>query len=62
VPEHGVTVGLGTIASARRLLLVLHGPDKRAATERLLSYQSFDPEWPASIVHDHDDARILLAL
>jgi glucosamine-6-phosphate deaminase len=61
VPERGVTVGLGTIVSARRLRLVLHGPDKREATERLLSYESFDPEWPASIVHDHDDAQILVA-
>jgi glucosamine-6-phosphate deaminase len=61
VPEHGVSVGLGSIASARRLRLALHGPDKREATERLLSYESFDPEWPASIVHDHDDAQILLA-
>jgi glucosamine-6-phosphate deaminase len=61
VPEHGVSVGLATIADARRLRLVLHGPDKRAAIERLLSYSSFDPEWPASIVHDHDDARILVA-
>jgi glucosamine-6-phosphate deaminase len=61
VPEHGVTVGLATIASARGLRLVLHGPDKREATARLLSYDAFDPEWPASIVHDHDDAQILLA-
>ena len=61
VPEHGVSVGLATIADARRLRLVLHGPDKRAAIDRLLSYSSFDPEWPASIVHDHDDAQILVA-
>ena len=61
VPEHGVSIGLATIADARRLRLVLHGPDKRAAIDRLLSYSSFDPEWPASIVHDHDDAQILVA-
>jgi glucosamine-6-phosphate deaminase len=61
VPAHGVSVGLGTIAAARRLRLVLHGPDKRAATERLLSLDRFDPSWPASIVHEHDDAKILVA-
>ncbi|HEY4412745.1 MAG TPA: 6-phosphogluconolactonase [Gaiellaceae bacterium] len=58
VPTHGVSVGLGTIAGARALRLVLHGAGKRAATERLLALDSFDPSWPASIVHEHDDAEI----
>src|SRR5581483_1751650 len=31
VPDRGVSVGLGTISSARALRLVLHGPDKRDA-------------------------------
>ena len=61
VPEHGVSVGLGTIAGARRLRLVLHGPEKHAAMERVLTLERFDPAWPASIVHDHDDAQILVA-
>jgi glucosamine-6-phosphate deaminase len=61
VPTHGVTVGLQTIADARALRMVIHGEDKRAAIERLLSYERFDPEWPASIVHDHTDAEILIA-
>jgi glucosamine-6-phosphate deaminase len=58
VPRHGVSVGLATIAAARALRLVLHGPDKREATTRLLGLDRFDPSWPASIVHDHADARI----
>jgi glucosamine-6-phosphate deaminase len=61
VPRRGVSVGLATIADARALRLVLHGPDKRAATERLLSLDCFDPAWPVSIVHEHPDARILVA-
>jgi len=61
VPTQGISVGLGTIADARALRMVIHGEDKRGAIERLLSYESFDPEWPASIVHDHDDAEILIA-
>jgi glucosamine-6-phosphate deaminase len=61
VPTHGVSVGLATIADARRLRLVLHGPHKRDATEHLLALDRFDPSWPASIVHDHDDAEILVA-
>ncbi|HEX6789651.1 MAG TPA: 6-phosphogluconolactonase [Gaiellaceae bacterium] len=61
VPSRGVSVGLGTIAKARALRLVVHGPDKHAAAERLLSLDRYDPDWPVSIVHEHDDAEILLA-
>jgi glucosamine-6-phosphate deaminase len=58
VPTHGVSVGLATIAAARALRLVLHGADKRAATARVLQLERFDPAWPASIVHEHEDAEI----
>jgi glucosamine-6-phosphate deaminase len=60
VPRHGVSVGVATILAARRLRLVLHGADKRAAATRLLALDAFDPGWPASLVHEHSDARILL--
>jgi glucosamine-6-phosphate deaminase len=60
VPLQGVSVGLGTIAGARRLRLVLHGAGKRAAAARLLALDGFDPLWPASVVHDHPDAQIWL--
>ena len=61
VPTHGVSVGLATISAARALRLVLHGPDKRHAADRLLALRGFDPEWPASIVHEHPDAEIWIA-
>lgn len=58
VPTHGVSVGLGTIADAQALRLVLQGADKREAAARLLALDRFDPDWPASIVHEHPDAEI----
>jgi glucosamine-6-phosphate deaminase len=61
VPTRGVSVGLATIADARALRLVLHGGHKRHAIERLLALDRFDPAWPASIVHEHRDAHILIA-
>lgn len=60
VPTHGVSVGLGTISAARALRLVLHGTHKRGAARRVLALDRFDPEWPASIVHAHPDAQILI--
>ena len=61
VPTQGVSVGLQTIMDARALRLVIHGDDKRDAIERLLALDGYDPEWPVSIVHEHDDAQILVA-
>jgi glucosamine-6-phosphate deaminase len=61
VPTQGISVGLTTIADARALRMVIHGVHKRDAIDRLLSYDHFDSEWPASIVHDHDNAEILVA-
>jgi glucosamine-6-phosphate deaminase len=60
VPTQGVSVGLGTIAAARSLRLVLHGAGKRAAAKRLLALDDFDPTWPVSVVHTHDDAVVYL--
>jgi glucosamine-6-phosphate deaminase len=60
VPTHGVSVGLGTIAAARSLRLVLHGAGKRHAVRRLLELDRFDPSWPASVVHAHPDGVVLV--
>jgi glucosamine-6-phosphate deaminase len=58
VPEHGVSVGLATIAAARSVRLVLHGADKRQAAAEVRSLKTFDPSWPASVVHVCQDAEI----
>jgi glucosamine-6-phosphate deaminase len=60
VPEHGISVGLATIAAARSVRLVLHGADKRGAAAKVRSLEAFDPLWPASVVHACDDAEIWL--
>ena len=60
VPTRGVTVGLATFADSRALRLVMHGREKQEATARLLELAEFDPAWPASIVHEHEDAAILV--
>jgi glucosamine-6-phosphate deaminase len=60
VPRYGVSVGLGTIADARRCRLVIHGRDKQLAARRLLARDRFDASWPASIVHDVADGQVWL--
>lgn len=61
VPTHGVSVGLKTIMDARALRLVIHGPDKRDAIDRIVQLDAYDPDWPVSIVHEHENAEILIA-
>ncbi|MFV0464140.1 MAG: 6-phosphogluconolactonase [Nostocoides sp.] len=52
VPTHGVTVGVGTIAStSHEAALVVHGLGKREAYRRLTSVTGYDSQWPATVVH-----------
>lgn len=52
VPHHGLTVGLGTIAKySKAVAMVIHGAHKQYAAKRLSESTSFDPQWPATIVH-----------
>jgi glucosamine-6-phosphate deaminase len=60
VPKHGISVGLATIRAAHSVRLVMHGAEKREAAARLRSLDTFDPSWPASVVHLCDDAEIWL--
>ena len=51
VPKHGLTVGLKTISSlSKRVILVLTGKEKRLAFKTLVALKKFDITWPASII------------
>lgn len=61
VPTHGVSVGLGTIARlSREAVLVIHGSSKRDSARRVREATTFDPGWPATVVHECRAARIYL--
>lgn len=51
VPNHGVTVGVGTIVElSHRLALILIGEHKRGAFQRIVAAGGYDPRWPATAV------------
>ena len=51
VPTYGLTVGLNTISTlSKRVILVLTGKEKRLAYRTLNSMKKFDLKWPASII------------
>ena len=51
VPQHGISVGIATIAElSRRAVLVAPGTSKRAAVRHIAAARGYDPEWPATVV------------
>lgn len=59
VPEHGVSVGIATIADlSRAAVLVLIGEDKQTAVRRVMAASAYDPDWPSTVVWDCAGARV----
>ena len=52
VPRHGVSVGIATIAEAREAILALTGASKRLTLKRVIAANSYDPSWPATVIHE----------
>lgn len=51
VPGHGVTVGVDTIASgSREVVMVVCGEHKRDAFARIAAAEAYEPDWPATVV------------
>ncbi|WP_426594980.1 6-phosphogluconolactonase [Cellulomonas sp. McL0617] len=50
VPEHGVTVGVDTIASlSHEVVMIVSGEHKRHAFHRLASADAYESDWPATV-------------
>ena len=52
VPNYGVSVGIGTIASAREAVMVVWGGGKRLTLSRMLSAERYEADWPATVIHE----------
>ena len=52
VPHHGVTVGIETIASAKEAVMIVWGPAKRLTLGRMRAVGGYDPQWPATLIHE----------
>lgn len=59
VPTRAVTMGIGTIMKAERILLIA-GPEKKEIVEEAI-YGKVTPRVPASVLQLHKDVTILLA-
>lgn len=59
VPTHGASVGIDTIASAKECVMIVWGPAKRLTLKRILDAEHFEPDWPATVVHECATRRIM---
>lgn len=59
VPTHGVTVGTGTITEfSRKAAMIVIGPDKANAVERLATAGTYEPSWPATVFRTIPGTRL----
>ena len=56
-PLRAITMGIGTLRSARRILVLATGETKATAV-RLLVHGPEDPQWPCSFLAGHDDVDL----
>ena len=58
VPTHGISVGIATIGSAKGSAMVVWGAGKRLTLARMLKAVEYEPDWPATIIHECHDGHI----
>ena len=57
-PLRAITMGIGTIRAARRILVLATGESKATAVHRLV-HGPDDPDWPCSFLHNHPDLDVI---
>lgn len=59
VPHHGVSVGIDTIVRAKQVILVLTGASKRASFQRVQAATRYEPDWPATLIHECEGGQVV---
>ena len=59
VPDHGISVGIDTIASAKESMMIVWGSGKRLTLTRMQSAERYEPGWPATVIHECAIGQIL---
>lgn len=52
VPSYGISVGIETIGSAKEAVMIVSGGGKRLTLTRMLNAERYDPQWPATVIHE----------
>ena len=59
VPKRALTMGIGTIFAARRILLLVSGKAKKKALAALLDGSYVDTNCPVTLLHLHQDVTVI---
>ena len=60
VPRFGVTVGVSTITASREVVMVAWGDEKRTTVSRMLAADCYQPDWPATLIHECPRAEVVV--
>lgn len=60
VPRFAITMGMGEIMMARRLLMILSGANKAEAAKKLLMSDEISTACPATLMKLHQDATVII--
>mgnify|MGYP001283436762 CR=1 FL=1 len=60
VPTRAISMGMGDILRAKKLLLLATGESKAEAMKGLLLNEELDPQNPATLVKTHPDATVII--
>lgn len=52
VPHFGISVGIDTIAAAKEGVMIVWGAGKRLTLARMRSAERYQPDWPATVIHE----------
>lgn len=59
-PRHAITMGLGSIVRAKKIILLATGASKQNAITNLLQHSTFNPGYPASALVNHPNVELVL--
>lgn len=59
VPHHGVSVGIDTIVHSRAAVMIAWGEGKRLTVSRMRRAERYEPDWPATLIHECASGEIL---
>ncbi len=60
VPRQALTIGVGMITRAKKIVLIASGKSKSAIIGRLVNQRCLDPMLPASVLWLHNDATLII--
>ena len=59
VPQHGVSVGIDTIAHAKEAVMIVWGEGKRLTLSRIRGAAHYESDWPATVIHECPGREVL---